>query len=315
MDVLTDVLQTLRVSAACHGRLELTAPWGLSVTASEDAKFHVVLHGNCWLDVEGFDHAIPLSSGDLVALPHGHPHALRDDPRTPTQPLLKALGRGLCQGDSVVATGGGGTKTSLISGFFRFEDRRQNPLLAALPPVISLLGDNGRSVPWLEPTLKFIACEAASRRPGAETVISRLADVLFIQIVRGHLASLPADTPGWLGALLEPQIGAALSLLHSQPEQAWTVASLASAVGMSRSAFAARFARLVGEPPLSYLTRWRMKKAARMLREGRSTLAAIATSVGYESEAAFSKAFKRAIGSSPGAYRRAGRGSQLGRAA
>jgi len=315
MDVLTDVLQTLRVKATCHGRLELSAPWGLSVAQSDDAKFHVVLHGNCWLDVEGSEQSVPLSSGDLVALPHGHPHVLRDDPRTPPQPLLQVLGNGLCRSEGVISAGGGGLKTSMVSGFFRFEDRRKNPLLEALPPVISLLGENGRAVPWLEPTLKFIACEAASGRPGAQTVISRLADVLFIQIVRGHLASLPADTPGWLGALVEPQIGTAIGLVHERPEHGWTVASLASEVGMSRSAFAARFARLVGEPPLSYLTRWRMQRAAVMLREGRSTLAEIAAKVGYESEAAFSKAFKRAVGSSPGAYRRAGRVSPLGAAA
>jgi AraC-like DNA-binding protein len=255
-----------------------------------------------------------LTSGDLVALPHGHEHVLRDVDGSDVVSLQSLLD---CTDASErrqqarqLRVGGEGAVTTLVSGSINFEDRRNNPLLAVLPPVIPLLGEAGRSVPWLESTLQFIACEATARRPGAQTVISRLADILFIQIVRGHLAALgeaTGDGPGWLGALAEPQIGAALSLVHQRPEQSWTVASLAQRVGMSRSAFASRFTRLVGEPPLHYVTRWRMQKAAGLLREGRSTLAEIAEQVGYESETAFSKAFKRAVGSSPGAYRRASR--------
>jgi AraC-like DNA-binding protein len=316
MDVLTDVLETVRVVAACYGRLEATAPWGIRVRPGEDAKFHVVLEGHARLVVEGVAEPIELSAGDIVALPHGHAHSLVDDPGvtlTPSlltdpsvtaQPLEELL---VCRprGDnSVLRVGGGGQSSTIVSGRFRFEDRRNNPLLSVLPPVITLRGEMGKSVRWLEPTLKFIACEAQSGRPGSQTVIARLADVLFIQIVRGHLASLPVDGSGWLGALADAQIGAALGHIHQSPEQAWTVQSLASKVAMSRSAFASRFMRLVGEPPLSYVTRWRMQKAASMLRDGKQTLAEVAAGVGYDSEAAFSKAFKRAVGSAPGAYRR-----------
>jgi AraC-like DNA-binding protein len=324
MDVLTDVLETVRVVAACYGRLEATAPWGIRVRPGEDAKFHVVLEGHARLVVDGVDEPIELSAGDIVALPHGHAHSLIDDPSaTPTlvdtctlvhslidpsvkppQPLEELL---VCRprGDnSVMRVGGGGQSSTIVSGRFRFEDRKNNPLLSVLPPVITLRGEMGKSVRWLEPTLKFIACEAQSGRPGSQTVIARLADVLFIQIVRGHLASLPVDGSGWLGALADAQIGAALGHIHQSPEQDWTVQSLASKVAMSRSAFASRFMRLVGEPPLSYVTRWRMQKAASMLRDGKQTLAAVAAQVGYDSEAAFSKAFKRAVGSAPGAYRR-----------
>ncbi|MEO6600250.1 MAG: AraC family transcriptional regulator [Polyangiaceae bacterium] len=305
MDVLTDVLETVRVVAACYGRMEATAPWGIQIRAGEDAKFHVVLEGHARLLVEGSDEPIELSAGDIVALPHGHAHSLIDDPGvTATQPLEELL---VCRarGDgSVFRVGGGGESATIVSGRFRFEDRRNNPLLSVLPPVITLKGEVGKSILWLEPTLKFIACEAASGRPGSQTVIARLADVLFIQIVRGHLASLPANGSGWLGALADAQIGAALGHIHQSPEQDWTVQSLASKVAMSRSAFASRFMRLVGEPPLSYVTRWRMQKAAGMLREGKQTLAQVAAQVGYDSEAAFSKAFKRAVGSAPGAYRR-----------
>jgi AraC-like DNA-binding protein len=314
MDVLTDVLETVRVVAACYGRLEATAPWGIRVREGEDAKFHVVLEGHARLVVDGVGEPIELSAGDIVALPHGHAHSLLDDPSiasaqdvdpsvTP-QPLEELL---VCRprGDnSVLRVGGGGQASTIVSGRFRFEDRKNNPLLSVLPPVITLRGEMGKSVRWLEPTLKFIACEAQSGRPGSQTVIARLADVLFIQIVRGHLASLPVNGSGWLGALADAQIGAVLGHIHQNPEQDWTVQSLASKVAMSRSAFASRFMRLVGEPPLSYVTRWRMQKAANMLRDGKQTLAAVAAQVGYDSEAAFSKAFKRAVGSAPGAYRR-----------
>jgi AraC family transcriptional regulator, alkane utilization regulator len=304
-DVLTDVLETVRVGAACYGRVEAAAPWGIGVDADEEyAKFHVVLAGDCWLEVVGHD-PIHLNGGDLVALPHGHAHTLRDAQQSPIRPLreLITVSSGKCQPS--ISTGGDGASATLVTGSFHFEDRRNNPLLSVLPPVIVLPGELSRNVHWLEPTLKFIACEAASGRPGAQTVVSRLADVLFIQIVRGYLATLPPGASGWLGALGDTQIGSALGLIHQSPELDWTVQSLAARVAMSRSAFASRFARLVGEPPLSYVTRWRMQKAAGLLRQSSATLADIAERVGYDSEAAFSKAFKRAVGSAPGAYRRA----------
>lgn len=315
MDVLTDVLETVRVVAACYGRMEATAPWGIRIRSGEDAKFHVVLEGRAQLLVDGSDEIIELSAGDIVALPHGHAHSLSDDPSLSAQPLEELL---VCRArgeGGAFRIGGGGEAATVVSGRFHFEDRRNNPLLSVLPPVITLKGEMGKSVRWLEPTLKFIACEAASGRPGSQTVIARLADVLFIQIVRGHLASLPANGSGWLGALADPQIGAALGYIHQNPELDWTVQSLAAKVAMSRSAFASRFMRLVGEPPLSYVTRWRMQKAAGMLREGKQTLAEVAAQVGYDSEAAFSKAFKRAVGAAPGAYRRGLRSAGIGQAA
>jgi len=315
-DVLTDVLETVRVGAACYGRVEAAAPWGIGVAADEEnAKFHVVLSGECWLDVEGQE-PIHLSGGDLVALPHGHAHALRDVPGSSIRPLADLItspSTGKCQ--SSIVTGGDGASATLVTGSFHFEDRRNNPLLSVLPPVIVLPGELSRNVHWLEPTLKFIACEAASARPGAQTVVSRLADVLFIQIVRGYLATLPPGASGWLGALADAQIGGALGLIHQSPELDWTVQSLAAKVAMSRSAFASRFARLVGEPPLAYVTRWRMQKAAGLLRQSSATLADIAERVGYDSEAAFSKAFKRAVGSAPGAYRRAAKATVIAAAA
>lgn len=307
MDVLTDVLRTVRARAACSGRLEAAAPWGLEVTPGEYARFHVVLEGKAWLRPPAPEEPIELSGGDLIALPHGDGHTLSDSPSGPARELDELLAgepRGL---DRTFWIGGSGPRTVLVSGRIEFEGRRGNPLLSVLPKVMVLRGELARSVHWLEPTLRILASEMASGRPGAQTVVSRLADVIFIQIVRGHLAARGGEGTGWLAALGDSQIGAALALVHQNPERDWTVQELAHQVAMSRSAFAARFTRLVGEPPLSYVTRWRMQKAAGMLREGNSTIAQIAESVGYDSEAAFSKAFKRALGSAPGAYRRAAR--------
>jgi AraC family transcriptional regulator, alkane utilization regulator len=304
MDVLTDVLQTVRARAACSGRIEAGAPWGIEFEEGEDARFHVVLEGRLWLRT-GDGEVLELSRGDLVAIPHGDAHALVDSPTSSTRPI----GEVLCQRRerAALGVGGDGPRASFWSGRIEFEDRRGNPLLSVLPRVMVLRGELARSVHWLEPTLAILSCESASGRPGAQTVVSRLADVIFIQIVRGHLATLGREGTGWLAALADAQVGAALSLVHQSPEQNWTVQELAQRVAMSRSAFAARFTRMVGEPPLHYVTRWRMQKAASLLRDGQSTIAQIAEAVGYDSEAAFSKAFKRALGAAPGAYRRAAR--------
>jgi AraC-like DNA-binding protein len=203
-----------------------------------------------------------------------------------------------------VRYGGGGAATTLAGGFFSTENGSQNLLFASLPPVLHVKGDAGTTVRWLEANLQFVASEMASGEPGFETIVSRLADILVVQAVRAHLAEKGGESKGWLRALVDPQIGRALSLIHEKPEGDWTVESLASEVGMSRSPFAARFAQLVEEPPLRYLTRWRMQKASRLLETSHAGLAVIAKRVGYDAEAAFSKAFKRYTGVSPGAYRR-----------
>ncbi len=308
MDVLTDVLESIHVRSLITGRLELTAPWGLSI-ASGRPGFLVVTRGTCWLDVEGLPQSIQLAGGDFVLLPKAPAHVLRDSPASRALPLDEVLcgsaSRRGCRPGGIFQHGGGGAMTTLVGGCFRIDAADHNPLLSALPPIVHVKGDHGSPVQWLEMTLQFVASEMAQGQPGTETVVSRLADVLFVQAVRAHLAD-GAERSGWLRALVDPQIGQALGAIHEQPANAWTVESLASSVGMSRSAFAARFSELVGEPPLTYLTRWRMAKAARLLRDGTANVSEIADRVGYEAEAAFSKAFKRWIGTAPGAYRRQG---------
>ena len=309
MDVMTDALEAIHLKSVIHGRLELSAPWGFRVDFGHSG-FYVVTRGNCWLEVDGVDEPVQLASGDFVLLPHRQPHVLRDSRRTKAAAASEVFARCPkstqgCQPGGIRRYGGGGALTTMVGGCFLFEDGAQNPLVASLPPIVHVKGDGGRAVQWLEASLQFVASEMASGQPGAETVVSRLADILFVQAVRAHLAQSADETTGWLRALVDTQVGAALGLMHEKPEEPWTVEALASRVAMSRSAFAARFAQLVGEPPLTYLTRWRMQKATRLLRDRHASIGEVASRVGYEAEAAFSKAFKRWTGVAPGAYRRA----------
>lgn len=313
MDVLTDVLETVRARAAWSGRIEARGPWDLNLSAGQDARFHAVVDGRAFLVREGAE-PLELVAGDLVALPHGDAHRLADSAVGPFsgRELETGVRAGAC---APLRIGGAGDVSTLVSGRIEYDDRSGNGIFALLPSIIVLRGELVRSVPWLEPTLRTLACEAASGRPGSLTVVNRLAEVVLVQIVRGHLASAEAGSVGFLGALADRQIGAALSLIHQSPGLSWTVQELAARVAMSRSAFAARFTRLVGEPPLHYVARFRMQKARSLLREGRATIGEVAEAVGYESEAAFSKAFKRAVGTAPGAYRRAKRASGFPEAA
>lgn len=308
MDVLTDVLETVRARAAWSGRIEARAPWDFALEAGHDARFHAVLEGRVFLSRQNAE-PVELCAGDLIALPHGEPHALSDSPGGPWNAAGCSMAERAASPCAPILIGGSGERATLVSGRIEYDDRRGSALLGLLPPLIVLRGELVRSVPWLEPTLKTLACEAASSRPGSLTVVNRLAEVVLVQIVRGHLASLDSSANGFLAALADRQIGTALTLIHQRPDLAWTVQELAARVAMSRSAFAARFTRLVGEPPLHYVARWRMQKAKSLLREGHATIGEVAEAVGYESEAAFSKAFKRAVGTAPGAYRRANRPS------
>lgn len=307
MDVLSDVLETVRSKDLRIARAELSAPWGFKVADSDgEAALYVVTGGAGWLEAEGLERPLRLETGDMVLLPSGLAHALRDDPSSTANPL-ESLGSLPAEGSRVAV----GPTTRLVAGRFRLEDRATHPLLSVLPNVLHVKGVEGRPARWLDALLGLLTEELGAERPAGRIVIGRLSDLLFVEAVRAHLATLAGDqaAAGWLKALVDPQIGPALALVHEKPEAPWTVASLAHSVAMSRSAFAFRFTQLVGESPLQYVTRWRMQKAAELLRTGRATLVEIADLVGYESEAAFSKAYKRWVGASPGAYRRAAQAS------
>ena len=283
MDPLTDLFNTMHVASVVQARLEATAPWGL-MREAEDAKegvppssalknspsllahFGMVSRGNCWLSVRGMPDPIPLTGGDCFLLAPASSYALRDNPRTRARSFCEVAPKNR---SNVIHYGGGGAPTTVIA------------------------------------TLQLLASEMAQPAPGSEVMVNRLADILFIQCVRAHIASSSETCKsGWLRAIFDPRIGAVLNAMHERIENPWTVETLAAAAGMSRSAFALRFKELVGETPLEYLTNWRMYKATGLLQEDHRKLFEVANSVGYDSDAAFSKAFKRVLGVTPKQYRR-----------
>ena len=327
MDPISDIFKSMHITGVVHARLEATAPWGL-LRASESgndsahrspaadnspsqlAHFGMISRGNCWLSVGGIPDPLPLTGGDCFLLAPGSTYALRDDPRTHARSFCEAAPK---KESNVIHYGGGGAPTTIVSGWFRFGQMSVKPLRRLLPELILIKADQARTLA-LHATLQLLASEMSEPAPGAEVMVNRLADILFIQCVRAHIASGSENCKtGWLRAIFDPKIGAALKAMHEKVENPWTVATLAAAAGMSRSAFALRFKELLGETPLEYLTNWRMYKAAGLLQEENDKkLFDIARSVGYDSDAAFSKAFKRVLGVAPKKYRRtAAQGDQV----
>ena len=329
MDPITDIFKTMHVRAVVHSRLEATAPWGLmhspsqadseaahapgEVQPSELAQFGMIARGNCWLMVDGIADPIPLTGGDCFLLAPGNAYSLRDHPRTRPRSYCEAArpdGAG-----NAIHIGGGGAPTTIISGWLSFDKPSLRPVTQLLPSLILIKADQALSLA-LHTTLQLLASEMAEQAPGSEVVANCLAEVLFIQALRAHIATGSESCKrGWLRAIFDPQIGAALSAIHVDVNGPWTVESLAETAGMSRSAFAARFKELLGETPLEYVTGWRMQRAIQFLQQADKKLVDIAQSVGYESDAAFSKAFKRIVGVTPGEYRRNGFESRPGKTA
>jgi AraC-like DNA-binding protein len=303
MDVLTDVLNTLRLKGSVYYRSQIsTCNWSLRFNATQGAMFHVIDQGGCFLQL-GPESRMrqALCEGDLVVLPHGSAHIVSQQPDTPPMVNIQldrdypVYHHEYYPGDS--------TTTTLICGLFDFADQNRYPLLTFMPALVRFTGEQCREA-GLDATLRLIRHESQTARPGVQTLLNRLSDVLFVQVVRLWLDDPTSEQRGWLGALRDLQIGRALALIHSQPGHPWTVASLAREVAMSRSAFAERFTLLVGQSPFQYLVHWRMQTALTLMDEHQLPLSEIALRVGYESEAAFHKAFKREMGVSPGAYRR-----------
>lgn len=315
MDPITDIFRTMLIRAGVHARLEATAPWGLihvpeevnehakdlPVSLSELAFFGMITRGNCWLSVDGIAEPIALTGSDCFLLSPENTYALRDHPSTRPTSFCRL---GQSKEKNVIHYGGGGTPTSIISGWLYFEKPTLKQITQLLPKLILIKAEQAQNLA-LHTTLQLLASEMADQQPGSEVVANRLAEVLFIQAIRAHVAAGgDCRNHGWLRSIFDPQIGAALKAIHENVNDPWTVESLAGTARMSRSAFALRFKELLGQAPLEYVTEWRMQKAVQLLQQGDKKLLEIAKSVGYESDAAFSKAFKRVLGVTPGEHRR-----------
>jgi AraC-like DNA-binding protein len=328
-DLVSDVLRTVRLTGALFFRVEVSAPWVMEVPdgatlaaslpsgAQNVISYHIVTRGSCWgglMDGE----TVPLAEGDVLVFPRGDAYTMSlargmrgGPPRVEILAFMHEMSAGRLP--FVVSEGGGGReRMDLVCGFLGCDMRPFNPLLDALPRLLHLSAATAGDP--LGRLIEFTLAESRDRRPGSECVRLRLSELLFIEVVRRHLATLPTEQTGWLAASRDPMVDRTLALLHGRPAEAWTLDSLARAVGLSRSALAERFTHLVGQPPMQYLTHWRMQLAARLLHDASAKVASVALDVGYDSEAAFSRAFKRIVGVSPATWRRREREARLTRA-
>jgi AraC-like DNA-binding protein len=316
MDVLSDVLRTIRLEGALFLNGEMRAPWCVKVPPSAYiaqvlkpgvqrlAICHLVLQGTCWAQAEGGS-PVRAESGEAIVIPHGSAHMLGS-----------ALQHAAIDVDHVVNTripsidriryGGNGESTIIVCSWFAYEGDAPNPMMANLPSLFTSALRRRSAGPWIEQSINFVLADAAAKTPGFEVLASKVAEMLFAEVLRGYIESMPANNPGWLAGLRDPHVSRCLALMHGEPARDWTVDALAGEVHISRSVLAEKFAELVGAPPMQYLTRWRMIVAAGMLRNEQTNLARVAEGVGYESEAAFSRAFKREYGVSPGQWRHGG---------
>lgn len=321
VDVLSDVLRAVRLTGAVYYDFELSSPWVAEAPPSRDLaatvmpgaqrviEYHVIARGSAWGHVIG-QPPVRLLEGDLLVFPQGDPHVLSSAPGMRTSPTMPVARRPEAPLPFVYELGGGGAERArVICGFLGCDDRPFNPLLAAMPPMIHLSSAGaGQAGGWLGTLLATALKESGAARAGGENVLARLSELMFVEAIRRHVESLPDTQRGWLSGLRDPVVGHALAALHGEPAGSWTVERLARLVGLSRSVFAERFTEMVGHAPMQYLALWRMQSGSRMLLDGQP-VAAVAGAVGYESEAAFSRAFKRLVGQAPASWRRAhGRG-------
>ena len=320
VDTLSDVLRAVRLKGAIFFDVETAAPW---VAEAPPAKlvapavmpgiehvieYHVITSGSCWASIVGDSQEPPLqiAAGDVVAFPQGDAHVLSSAPG-----MRGSVELSLFRGPEVAAglplllnlDGGGSERTHVVCGFLGCDSRPFNPLLDALPRVLHLSHTVTARSAWLMQFTRFAVMETKEKRQGASSMLSRLGEIMFVELVRNHVEALPDGAKGWLAGLKDRHVGRALNVLHKQPARAWTIDQLAKEAGLSRSALAERFATYVGVPPMQYLQKWRLQLAASSLLEGTANIATIATKVGYESEAAFSRAFKKTVGMPPAEWR------------
>ncbi|MEM9282737.1 MAG: AraC family transcriptional regulator [Verrucomicrobiota bacterium] len=303
VDPLGDALHALRLSGTFYCRSELRAPWGIDLPPMPDSlMFHIITEGSAWITFANRER-LAMETGDFALLPQGRGHAIVDAPETPAINLFEYERPLLSPRYELLEINGGGAPASLICGVASVKDPAARRMISLLPKIIPMQASTPGNE-WLRGSVQIMMEEARSLGPGGDAVITRFSDILVVQAIRYWLQTEPNARTGWLGALQDPQVGRALALIHREPTHPWTVESLASAVGVSRSGLAARFADLVGQTPMTYLRQWRFEVARNWLRDTDQTLAEIAEQLGYESEASFSRAFKKATDQTPGSVRR-----------
>ena len=300
MDALSDILRAIRLRSSVYFKKAFFAPWGMDMPDGPFAQFHLVVRGNCLVGTPEFVEPLALCSGDVIVFPHGQRHWIADSSKSRRLPGTEILDEHLRGETPSVAKG---KRTTLICGHFEFANKFDHPFLSSLPNLIHISDDERRTFTWLETATTLMMQEADLDAPGADVVVNRLAEVLFIQLLRAYFLQA-GHSLGFCAALQDGLISHALKLLHSEPEDDWSLERIANKIGMSRSAFAARFKDLVGMTPMSYLANWRMCQARELLTNQQLTLAEVAERVGYLSVSAFSHAFKRKFNENPGEMKR-----------
>lgn len=315
MDALSEVLRVIKLDSAIYFNAEFREPWCLTTPESRVLApilapraghviiYHLLCEGRAWVETPGRER-VALSAGDLVTFPHGDEHVLGNGPRVRAIDSARALPGVLERGLELVHLGGGGAPTRFICGFLACDPHLSQAFLGGLPPLIKVNIHDDPSGQWLENSLKFSVTQTANREPGAGAMLAKLSEVVFAETLRRYARDLPEGQTGWLAAARDAEVGRALTLLHQRYAHPWTVAELAREIGLSRTVLAERFRHFLGEPPMSYLTRWRLGVGARALTGTSHSVAQIASEVGYESEATFNRAFKREFGLPPARYRR-----------
>jgi AraC-like DNA-binding protein len=323
-DALSDVLKTVRLTGATYFDVVAEAPWSVHSPARDLIlprvlpgadhliAYHAVTAGRCYASLVGGE-AIPLEAGEVVVFTNADPHIISSQAgmgaEPPTADFFDMADAGRLP-FRVNLPCDGGASAQLVCGYLACDARPFNPLLEALPPMLKAGDPRSNDTGWLGQFIHFAVAEVADKRAGSESVLTKLSELMFIDVVRRYIETLPPQKTGWLAGLRDPSVSRALALIHARPSFSWTIEGLARQCGASRSVFAERFVQLLGVPPMQYLARWRMQVASEMLNRGNLNMAAIAAEIGYESEAAFSRSFKRMMGVTPSAWRQGTRSAQ-----
>lgn len=299
MDVLSDILGKVKLKSAVYFKSDFSSPWGMDVPSGPFAQFHIVTRGQCVLKTR--EEEIQLFSGDMVVFPLGTEHWLADkdsSQKTPGIEVVQAIvnGKSLFEGDHVSAT--------LVCGHFEFDRGVDHPFLSELPDVIHFTEMERRERNWLESITNLVIQEAGSNKPGSQIIVNKLGEILFVHVLRAYMEN-NSTNDGFLAAMQDDRIGAVLRAIHDQPETDWQLSALAQIAGMSRTSFCNKFKSLTGETPLTYVTNWRILQAKELLKESDKPVRMIALEVGYQSEAAFNRVFKKRVNKTPLKYRQA----------